>query len=129
MTSRPTLLRHPVALTGVVLATLGAAAFAVLFGAELFGLFQNPYAGLVVFVAAPAVFVAGLLLIPLGMWLERRRVRLHPGTEREWFVFDFRSTVTRRWAIAIFVLTAINLMIVLLAAQGALHYMETPSFC
>ena len=32
-----------------------------------------PYAGLVVFIVVPALLVLGLLLIPLGMWLERRK--------------------------------------------------------
>jgi hypothetical protein len=40
--------------------------------------------------------VLGLLLIPSGMWLERRRLLQHPGSEREWFVIDFRSAATRR---------------------------------
>jgi hypothetical protein len=109
MTRRGTLVRHPIALTGVVLATTGAVIFGALVVAELWGLFNNPYSGLVVFVAVPAIFVAGLLLIPLGMWLEHRRLQRHPHTEREWFVFDFRSAVTRRWAMVILMLTAINI--------------------
>ena len=64
---RTALVRHPVALAGVMLTTAGAVVFAALLVAELWGLFDNPYAGLVVFVLAPAIVVFGLLLIPLGM--------------------------------------------------------------
>ena len=92
------LARHPVSLAGAALASASVVAFIGLFVAELLGLFTNPYAALVVFVAVPALLVIGLLLIPLGMWLERRRLRRHPGAEREWFVIDFRSPVTRRRA-------------------------------
>ena len=84
---------------------------------------------LVVFVAVPALFVLGLLLIPFGMWLERRRLLRHPGSEREWLVIDFRSPTTRRRALLFTALTALNVVIVLLAGYGSLHSMESPSFC
>ena len=60
------------------------------------GLFENPYAGLVVFVAFPALFVLGLLLIPLGMWLQRRKLRRDPGRHVDWPVLDFRARRVRR---------------------------------
>ena len=123
------LARHPVSLAGVVLATVGAVGFVALLVALLFGLFDNPYAALVVFVALPAIFVLGLLLIPFGMWLEHRRLMRHPDAAREWFVIDFRSATTRRWALMLVALTAVNAVIVLLAGYGAIHSMESPSFC
>jgi len=123
------LARHPASLVGAVLATASGVAFIALFVAELLGLFENPYASLVVFVAVPALFVAGLLLIPFGMWLERRRLLRHPGSEREWFVIDFRSPTTRRRAVLFTALTALNVVIVLVAGYGSLHSMESPSFC
>jgi len=129
VTSRTSLLRHPLALAGGLLATAGAVVFAALLVAELWGLFDNPYAGLVVFLVVPAIVVLGLLLIPLGMWLEHRRLSAHPGAEREWFVLDFRSARTRRLAMLVLALTAVNITIVLLAGYGSLHYMESPAFC
>jgi nitrate/TMAO reductase-like tetraheme cytochrome c subunit len=129
VTSRSPLLRHPVALAGIVLATAGAVVFAALLAAELWGLFDNPYAGLVVFVVVPAIFAGGLLLIPLGMWLEHRRLQRDPSGARDWFVVDFRKATTRRWTMAVLLLTAVNITVVLLAGYGSLHYMESPSFC
>jgi nitrate/TMAO reductase-like tetraheme cytochrome c subunit len=123
------LARHPVSLAGVVLTTASAVGFISLLIALLFGLFNNPYAALVVFVALPALFVLGLLLIPFGMWLEHRRLVRHPEAAREWFVIDFRSPVTRRRAVLLIALTAVNAVIVLLAGYGALHSMESPAFC
>jgi nitrate/TMAO reductase-like tetraheme cytochrome c subunit len=127
--SRTERLRHPLSITGVVLATSAGVVFLALLAAELLGLFTNPYAGLVVFVVMPALLVLGLILIPLGMWLEHRRVRAHPEAAREWFVIDFRSPATRRWATGVVALTAVNLAIILVAGYGSLHYMESPSFC
>jgi hypothetical protein len=123
------LARHPVSVAGVILTTAGAVVFIALLVALLFGLFDNPYAALVVFVALPALVVLGLLLIPFGMWLEHRRLVQHPEATREWFVIDFRSPTTRRRALMILALTAVNVVIVLVAGYGGLHSMESPSFC
>ena len=123
------LARHPVALAGVVLTTASAVGFITLLIALLFGLFNNPYAGLVIFVALPALFVLGLLAIPFGMWLERRKLARQPGATAEWFVIDFRSQAVRRRAVMVVALTAVNIVIVLVAGYGALHSMESPSFC
>ena len=80
MASRAPLLRHPVSVAGVIVTTLGAVGFVAMLVAAALGLFENPYAGLVVFVALPALFVLGLLLIPLGIWLQRRAERRNPDT-------------------------------------------------
>jgi hypothetical protein len=122
-------LRHPLAIAGVLITTVSAAAFIALLAAELLGLFENPYAGLVVFVAVPALFVAGLLLIPVGMWLQRRRMARSPDAVQEWPVLDFRLPRVRRFALVVAALTTVNLAIVLLAGYGSLHYMESPVFC
>lgn len=51
-----------------------AVVFLVLLALEMGGQLRNPYLGLLLFVAVPAVFLAGLLLIPLGLWRQRRRM-------------------------------------------------------
>jgi nitrate/TMAO reductase-like tetraheme cytochrome c subunit len=127
--SRATLARHPLAVAGAVLTTVTAVTFIALVIAALAGLFQNPYAGLVVFVVVPGLFVLGLLLIPLGMWLESRRLQHHPDAARDWPVVDLRKPATRRTALAIAALTAVNLIIILLAGKGAVQWMDSPSFC
>ena len=123
------LARHPFAIIGALLTTTSAALFVALLIAVLLGWLVNPYAGLVVFVVIPAAFIVGLLLIPLGMSLERRRLRKDPNAASDWPVIDFRSGSVRRTALAITVLTAVNIVIVLLAGYGTLHWMESPTFC
>jgi hypothetical protein len=123
------LLRHPLAITGALIATGSAVLFFVLIVAALAGLFQNPYAGLLVFIALPALLVAGLLLIAAGVWLDRRARRRHPEAALEWPVIDLRQTRVRRVWILITALTAVNLGVLLIAGYGTLHWMESPSFC
>ncbi|HWV94581.1 MAG TPA: NapC/NirT family cytochrome c, partial [Vicinamibacterales bacterium] len=123
------LARHPLAIIGALLTTTSAALFIALVIAVLAGWLVNPYAGLVVFIVIPAAFILGLLLIPLGMWLEQRRLRRNPNAVSDWPVFDFRNASVRRTALAITALTAVNIVIVLLAGYGTLHWMESPTFC
>ena len=128
MTRTITLARHPLAIIGVIVTTASAVVFITLMIAMLAGMFTNPYAGLVVFIGIPAVFVIGLLLIPAGMWLERRKQLRDPTVTSEWPVVDFRRAEVRRTALVITALTAVNIVNILLAG-GGLHAMETPGFC
>jgi NapC/NirT cytochrome c family, N-terminal region len=128
--SRQELARSPVAIVGAVITTVSAVVFITMLLAALAGWFENPYAGLVVFVLIPAFFILGLLLMPLGLWLHRRKVRLNPALGAEdWPVLDFRIARVRQITLAIVALTAVNLLIVLLAGYGSLHWMESPRFC
>jgi len=44
---------------------------------------NNPYIGIVVFIFIPVIFVLGLVLTALGMFLARRRIaRVEQGLER-----------------------------------------------
>src|SRR3954452_10805341 len=121
--------RDPLAIAGAVIATASAVVFIALAIAVLVGLLENPYAGLVVFLAIPAVFVTGLLLIPIAMWRQRQRARRGVAVPEGWPVVDFRIAAVRRTALAIALLTAVNVVIILLAGYGGLHAMESPQFC
>ena len=37
---------------------------------------NNPYLGIIFDLCLPAVFIFGLLLIPLGIWLRRRQLKM-----------------------------------------------------
>jgi len=111
-----------------MITTASAAVFIALVIAEFIGLFENPYSGLVVFIALPALFVFGLLLIPLGMRLEQRRLQ-HDPSAAGWPVFDFNQPAVRVRALMFVGLTAVNIVIILLAGYGSLHWMDSPQFC
>ncbi len=95
---------HPVSAAGIALTTMSALLFVLLWMLDAAGWIQNPYVGLVAFVALPLLFVIGLLLIPMGAWLARRRAR--------------RGLAT-----------LVNLLIVFSAGTAAVHYMDSPAFC
>jgi NapC/NirT cytochrome c family protein len=122
-------LSHPLAIIGVLVTTASAVLFIALVLAVLAGLLENPYAGLVVFIALPVCFVIGLLLIPIGVRLQRRKLLRDPDAVVDWPVVDFRRVTVRRTTLLITVLTAVNVVIILLAGYGTLHWMESPNFC
>lgn len=119
-------LRSRIASVGVTLTTAGALLFLVLVALELFGyLGENPYAGIVVFILVPAIFVVGLLLIPFGVWLDRRRGRIEPMPAS----FSLADPNVRRTVIFLAVATIVNLALVSFASFGAVEYSESQAFC
>jgi len=62
-------------MTGFVLTTVsGLTIITFLIVHLLGGLHENPYIGMFAFGLLPAFFVAGLILIPIGMLLRQRRL-------------------------------------------------------
>ena len=120
--------RSLVSFLGAALTTVSAVLFLVFFALDLAGLHTNPYFGIVTFVLLPAVFVTGLLLIPLGLW--RARARAARGVPvRRWPVLDFDRASVRRTAIVIIALTGLNIAIVSMAAYKSVEYSESTGFC
>ena len=124
----PSATRNPISLIGLAVSTAMAIVFVGLFVLDALGQVSNPYFGLLLFVAVPAIFVAGMLLIPIGVWRQHRRVRAG-RTADEWPVIDLRLPRTRSVIFGVAVLTCVNLLIVSLAAYGTVHHMETAEFC
>ena len=68
------LTRNPLSLIGAALTMASAVLILTLLGLDLLGFHGGPYAGLLSAVLLPLIFVVGLLLIPIGAWLDRRRL-------------------------------------------------------
>ncbi len=124
----PSAARNPISLIGVAVATATAVVFLVLLALEMGGQIRNPYFGLLLFIAVPAVFLVGLLLIPIGGWQHRRRVAAGHASG-EWPVIDLRLPRTRTVIFTVGLLTCVNVLIFSLAAYGAVHHMESAEFC
>ena len=114
----------------MVLTTVSAVLFLVVFLADLFGLHTNPYLGILFFLVLPGVFLFGLALIPLGAWVERRRrAKGKAPSEIHWPRVDLNDPAQRRTAVLIFALTMANVVIVSLAAYRGVEYMDSVAFC
>ena len=116
-------LRHPLSLLGASVVTVSSILIIFLLVAELVGFEINPYMGLLSFLVLPAVFVAGLLLIPIGTWLNARRAA------RPFPIVDINLPAHRTRLVVFLALTAINVVILATAGHRGLEYMDSPTFC
>src|SRR5687768_4932588 len=124
----PSAVRNPISLIGIAVTTAAAVVFLLLLTLEFTGQLTNPYAGLLVFVSVPFIFVIGLLLIPIGIWRQHRRVAAGYAPD-DWPVIDMRLPRTRSVILGVALLTIVNVFIVSLAGFGAVHHMESTEFC
>src|SRR5262245_57388314 len=107
---------------GVVLTTASATVFICL----LFLSSQNPYFGIVAFLILPALFVLGLLLMPLGILVVSRR---HGGFAKVLEGLPGEGARAARLAWAFASASIMNAGILGLAAYGGVDYMDSTQFC
>jgi hypothetical protein len=120
------LTRHPLSLLGTAITTSAAILFLTLFALDLFGMQGHPYFGILAYVVVPAIFVVGLLLIPIGL----HRARLRASSDQEQFpVLNFNRPEIRNRFLIFLALTVINIVIVAVATYKAVEEMDTVAFC
>lgn len=121
-------LRNAISAIGVALTTASAFLFLILIALQGLGFLENPYTGILVFVLVPALFLVGLLIIPVGLWIERRRTRGGIAVPA-WPRIDLNDPVQRRSLLFVAVLTLVNVAILSMASYGAVEYSESQQFC
>jgi len=114
---------HWITMAGVALVTLAGFSWLFVLPENIRGNVANPYIGLLVFIAIPAVFFAGLALIPIGIALGRRRAAAAIGEAPD------RSAAWRRAGIFFAVMTLANLVIGSQLSYRAVEHMDTVQFC
>src|SRR5689334_17920285 len=98
--------QHWLSLLGVALVATALICWLIVLPQSVRGHFGNPYLGIVVFLIVPAIFFAGLVLIPIGIYLGRRQIR--EGVAKTHLD---RKTVLRRVAWFFGVTTLFNVLI------------------
>ncbi len=123
--------RNGISLLGTALAIASLVLIISLFFLEQLGFEGGPYLGILTYLILPAIFIVGLLLIPIGSMLYRRKIRRLPGGEDvpALPVFDFNIEKTRRWMLVLVGATMINVVVIAGATYKGIHYMETVEFC
>ncbi len=114
---------HWVTMAGVALVTLAGFSWLFALPADIRGNVGNPYIGLLTFIAIPIVFFAGLILIPIGIALGRRKAAeaLKPPVDRQ--------AAWRRAGLFFAIMTMANLVIGSQLTYRAVQHMETNQFC
>jgi nitrate/TMAO reductase-like tetraheme cytochrome c subunit len=124
------LFQNVISMAGAALATIGAGLFLLVFLIDLFGYHQHPYIGIIFFLLLPAVFVFGLMLIPVGIWFERRRRNAgRAPSALHWPRIDLDNPRHRTATFAVIVLTLANVIIISAATYRGIEYMDSVEFC
>src|SRR5215472_773795 len=96
---------HWISMLGVALVTLAGFTWLFVLPSSIHGHVDNPYIGILIFLVIPAVFFLGLILIPIGIALAKRRLKGDLGELPD------RHTAWRRVGIFFGVMTLANLLI------------------
>ena len=122
--------QNPITLTGAVITT-STALTTIAF--SFYDIFlpgpPHPYIGLLVFLILPAIFVLGLLLIPLGIWIRRRGLRGRGTLPETYPAINLGLPVVRRTFEWVGLATLLNLLIIGTASYRGVEYMDSTSFC
>jgi hypothetical protein len=121
-----------ITVAGAILTTISAILIIVFIVADIIAGFNNPYTAIFSYAILPGFFMAGLVAIPIGIWLRRRRL-IASGTAPEeldrYPRLNFNDPHLRRLAVAVVGLTAINAVIFGTSSYLSVHAMETVTFC
>src|SRR3954449_11553172 len=121
---------NPISLAG---GAITSAAGVTMIGYWLVGLFgrpnDNPYLGIIFFLILPAVFILGLLLIPVGVYLRRKKLQQAGEVPAEFPKVDLNDSVFRHGLDIVLVATIVNLLVVSMASYRGAAYMDSPQFC
>ena len=118
--------RNWVSRAGVFIVTAVTVCFIFLLPTMFSGSVSHPYLGILSFVVLPGIFLGGLLLIPFGLYLDRRRggPQVLEAGERTW-----SHPMLRQLVVFIGVATVINIVIFSQLTYRAVHFMDSTSFC
>ncbi len=89
----------------------------------------HPYVGILLFLILPAIFLFGLILIPIGIFLKRRRLRAAGELPSIYPDIDFKTPQVRSGLLFVGVATLLNVMIFAFASYRGVSYMDTTTFC
>lgn len=124
------LFRNTISLIGAALAAISLANIIFLFLIDLTSGRPSPYIGIFAYMIMPAFLVLGLLLIPVGMLVERgRRRKLAPDEVPAFPRFDLNNPAQRR-SLAFFIsFVVVFVMLTAIGSYRAYEFTDSVQFC
>ena len=122
--------KNPISLIGGGITSASALTLLGFWAIEVVGhVAINPYLGIIFFLILPALFIFGLLLIPLGIYLRRRQLRAAGQLPTVYPKIDLGDPLFRRAIDMVLLATVVNVIIVAMASYRGVAYMDTAQFC
>ncbi len=115
-----------ISITGFIFAVNSLILILVLFVQALLSAHPNPYNGIFTFIILPVILVIGLLMIPIGMLVNRRKTH---DPEKRWPVLDMNESKHRQKFVVISIFTFLFLIVSAMGSYEAFNYTESVEFC
>lgn len=86
----------------------------------------NIYNGVFTYIILPVILIIGLILIPVGMLIKRRRIK---ESDQRWPTLDLNKPGSRQGMVLISVITFLFLIVSAMGSYEAFNYTESVDFC
>jgi hypothetical protein len=126
------LTQNPISLVGTALAAASLTMIIALVIIQMTGFEGGPYLGILTFLVLPMFFVLGLLLIPVGIYRQRKRAaRMAAAGEAPplFPVIDLNNETTRKSVVIFMVLTMVNIVVLAGVTYKGVEIMDSTEFC
>ena len=130
--ARPALFfgNNPISLAGGAITSASGVTMIGYWLVDIFGRpSANPYLGIIFFLILPALFIGGLVLIPIGVFLRRRMLQKAGQIPVEFPKIDLNDRIFRHGLDIVLLATIVNLLVVSIATYRGAAYMDSPQFC
>jgi NapC/NirT cytochrome c family, N-terminal region len=124
--------RSALSMIGTSIALVGFVLFITLFLIQIFGFRGGPYLGIIAYLLLPAVVVAGLTLVPIGIWRQTKKERVaveHGEPAPNLPIIDLNKPRTRKALAAFGVMSLLGLVVLAVGTYKGVEYMESVEFC
>src|SRR6266700_5896886 len=131
----PRLWSNWITMLGTVVVSAAAVTILVALAIDLTPHGLNAYAAAILFLVMPGMMAGGLILIPIGLFFDRRRRRAQqaggadPESVQDAFEKAMQNQTVRRRVALVLLLTVLNVLIFSTVTYRAVAFMETPRFC
>lgn len=115
---------------GTIIATI--AWFAIIFFIFQINFFsvENVYFDLFAYIVTPCFLVAGLTLIPIGMYLKKKKLKKEiPIADEKLLIINLRDPKTRNAIIIFTIVTIFFIIATIIGSYKGFHYTESVEFC
>jgi len=117
-------------LVGVILTTSAGVTLVVFWAREIFGGAPvHPYAGIILFLVLPGLFVLGLVLMPAGIVWRWRRLRHRGELPAAWPPVEISRPGLRNVLVLVLLATVANVAILGTGTYKGVEYMDSAQFC
>ena len=126
--TRPSLLRNWLSLTGLVIVIGSFFSFILLFLVDTMAHFSNPYVGILTYFVAPMFLAFGLLLAVIGALRERKKLGQSSGFLPK-MVVDLSRPRDRKIMVVFITSSVVFLLFTAVITYHSYHFTESVQFC